>query len=123
MALLDVTEVLLDPDFMDGGLVCFRGVQTVGDDGLAVNAETQHPFYGVITSSDGDILARLPDGERIIGSILIHTKFRLNDGSATETADKVTWRGRSYTVTNVNDYSHFGQGFVAAECDLIPLSG
>ncbi|WP_079218928.1 hypothetical protein [Herbaspirillum robiniae] len=123
MALLDVTEVLLDPDLMDVGIVCCRQDQTVGDDGMAVNTETQTPFAGVVTSDSGDILQRIAEGSRIVGSITIHTIFRIQDGAAGRDADEVIWDGRRYTVSNVNNYSHFGRGFVAATCDLKPLSG
>lgn len=123
MPLLDVTDVLLDPDFMSTGLVCKRSTQTVGNDGIATLTTTTTPFAAVITNADGDMLQRLSDGERIKGSITVHTPFRLNDGSAGVTADVITWQGRDYTVASVADYSHFGRGFIAAECDLIPLSG
>jgi len=123
MALLDVTEVLLDPDFMDSTLVCERTVQTVGNDGMAVNTPALMPFAGVVTSNQGDILERIATGERIKGNITIHTMFALQDGSAGFTADVVQWRGKRYTVSNVNDYEHFGQGFVSASCDIIPLAG
>ena len=50
--------------------------------------------------------------------------FRLTDGKGADSiADVVTWQGRDYTVANVNDYSHFGSGFVAVSCDLLPLAG
>ncbi|PIK75263.1 hypothetical protein [Pseudomonas sp. 382] len=124
MALLDVTEVLLDPDFMDMGLVCKRSTQTVGDNGRATNAQSSTTFAGVVTSDKGDILERIAGGERKKGSITIHTMFRLTAGDGDEIiADVVTWQGRDYTVANVNNYSHFGRGFVAASCDLLPLSG
>lgn len=123
MANLDVTDILSDPDFMDRGLVCERNAQAVGNDGLAVNTTTLTPFSGVVTSDSGDILERIATGERIKGSITIHTKFVLNDGTAGFSADVVQWRGRRYTVSSVNDYSHFARGFVVASCDLIPLSG
>ncbi len=123
MAFLDVTEVLLDPDFMDTGLICNRMTQTVDDHGRAQNTVASTPFAAVVTSDKGDILHRNADGSRIIGSITLHTMFRLMDGSADYDADEVVWAGRTYTVVNVNDYSHFGRGFVCATCDLKPLSG
>lgn len=123
MAFLDVTDVLLDPDFMDRGLTCERLAQVVTDDGLAVNTPTLTTFAAVITSDRGDLLVRLAAGERIEGSITIHSRFRLMEGTAGQTADIVHWRGRRYTVSRVDDYSHFGRGFTAATCDLIPLSG
>lgn len=123
MAWLDVTDVLTDPDFMDAGLTCNRMAQAVGDDGRAANAVTQTRFAAVVTSDKGDILHRNADGSRIIGSITLHTPFRLTDGAAGRDADEIVWQGRTYTVVSVNDYSHFGRGFVCATCDLKPLSG
>lgn len=123
MALLDVTDVVLDPDFMDTSLTYERNSVTVGSNGIATQTTVTTAFSGVVTSNTGDILERMTDGERIKGSITIHTKTVLNDGATGTTADIVQWRGRRYTVSNVNDYSHFGRGFIAANCDLIPLSG
>ncbi|WP_322076431.1 hypothetical protein [Burkholderia cepacia] len=123
MAFLDVTDVLLDPDFMDTGLVCNRMTQTVDAHGRGQNTPTATTFSAVVTSDKGDILHRNADGSRIIGSITLHTMFRLMDGSPGQDADEVVWAGRTYTVVNVNDYSHFGRGFVCATCDLKPLSG
>jgi hypothetical protein len=123
MAQLDVSDVLLDPDFMDTGLICKRSVQTVGDNGRTTTSDTSTPFAGVVTSDKGDILERLAGAERKKGSITIHTIFPLTAGEGDTTADIVTWRGKTYTVSNVNDYQHFGRGFVCATCDLLPLAG
>ncbi|MDN7494835.1 hypothetical protein QZM89_06535 [Burkholderia gladioli] len=125
MAFLDVTDVLLDPDFMDTGLICNRMTQTVDAYGEATNTATPIPFSAVVTSDSGDILHRNADGSRIVGSITLHTPFRLRDGGpdATADADEIVWQGATYTVVNVNDYSHFGRGFVCATCDLKPLTG
>ena len=123
MANLDVTEILCDPDFMDQ-LVCIRYSQTVDIHGRAANASTSIPFYGVATSNQGDVLERIATGERIKGSITIHSMFLLRDGSGQgQTADEVQFNGQTYTVSNVNSYSHFGAGFTAANCDIKPVSG
>lgn len=119
---LDVSDVLLDPDFFDT-LVCTRNTQTVDDGGIATNSPVDTPFIGVVTSDSGDILERLAEGSRAKGSILVHTKFRLTESSDGLDADIVTWDGNRYTVANVNNYSRYGRGFVAAYCDLMPLSG
>lgn len=123
MAFLDVSDILNDPDFMDTGLVCERNIQSIGEDGMAVNGQTLLKFSGVVTSDNGDLLERGGDGERIKGNINIHTRFPLDDGNSINGADIVQWKGRRYTVTVVNDWSHFGRGFVVATCDLIPLAG
>nr|WP_168736086.1 hypothetical protein [Burkholderia sp. Tr-862] len=108
---------------MDTGLVCNRMSQTVDERGRAQNSVASTSFAAVVTSDKGDILHRNADGSRIVGSITLHTMFRLMDGSAGSDADEVVWADRTYTVVNVNDYSHFGRGFVCATCDLKPLSG
>ncbi|KWN75794.1 hypothetical protein [Burkholderia ubonensis] len=123
MAFLDVTDVLLDPDFMDMGLICNRMTQVTDEKGRAHNTPTSTPFSAVVTSDKGDILHRNADGSRIIGSITLHTMLRLMDGSAGHDADEVIWAGVTYTVVNVNNYSHFGRGFVCATCDIKPLAG
>jgi galactose-6-phosphate isomerase len=122
MPLLDVTDVILDPMFVDTATYT-RRVQTIGLDGLAVNDDTTASIYGVVTSDRGDILHRLADGSRVTGSIIFHTITRLQSGGAGFDADILTWDGRQYTVVNVNSYSRYGRGFVACSCDLIPLAG
>jgi len=122
MALLDVSEVLLDPDFADP-LVCERALQTIGNDGIAVNIPQEIPIVGVVTTADGALLDRAAAGERILETIIVHTIFRLIAGEPGITADVILWAGRRYTVSAVGRNSHFGRGFTAARCDLIPLSG
>ena len=123
MANLDVSDILLDPDFMDVGLVCRRGIQAVGNSGRSVLSIVETPFAGVVTADKGDFLERLAGAERKNGSITIHTLFRLTSGVGDVTADTVSWRGKQYTVTNVSNYGHFGRGFISASCDLLPLAG
>lgn len=122
MPLLDVSEILLDPDFVDS-LVCARNTQTVDDSGIATDTPNCIPFYGVVTNNTGDLLMRLAEGSRITGSITVHSQFNLIAGADGIDADIVTWNGRQYTVTNVGDWSRFGIGFTATNCELIPLSG
>lgn len=123
MALLDVSSVLTDPDFQDCSIVRERRMSTVGSDGITVISSTSTTFCGVVTSDSGDQLKRGADGERIAGSITIHTSFELADGGSGQTADIVQWRGRRYTVSSVLDFGNFGRGFCSVGCDLIPLSG
>lgn len=122
MADLDVTEILDDEDFSDV-VTCLRGVQTVGSNGLASVVQTSTDFVAVVTNGGGDSLIRDPGGSRTSGDILVHSTFLLVAGSDTNDADIIVWKGRRYTVVNVSDWSHFGPGFTAASCELIPLRG
>ena len=123
MPFLDVSEILTDPDFWEGGLICLRQRQIVGQDGLAVNASIPIPFGGVVTQVAGSDLNRNAVGELITGSIMIITKFRLIDGKFGSSADIVKRGVRSYTVSNVLPYTKYGAGFVEATCELLPLAG
>lgn len=123
MPLLDVSEILSDPDFVDTQLACIRNTQTVNSNGIAVNAQVTTAFSGVVTQDTGDMLTRLAEGSYVKGSILVHTRFVLTNGNAGIDADIVIWRGRSFTVVDADDYSTYGAGFVCAHCEPIPLSG
>lgn len=120
---LDVSSILLDITFWEGSLICLRQPQTVGTNGLAVNAQVPLPFGGVVTEVAGSDLRRGADGEMITGSILICTRFRLVDGKSGLTADIIVRNTRQYTVANVLNYSRYGRGFIEATCDLLPLAG
>lgn len=122
MAHIDVSDVLLDPEFMDK-LSCERNQQTAADNGRASLTTKSICFNGVVTSFSGDLLERMAGGERLKGAITIHSRFPLTAGHGDYSADVVSWRGKRYTVTNVADYGHVGRGFVCATAELIPLSG
>ena len=129
MPLLDVSEVLLDPDFMDTSLVCHRQVQTVDGDNFAKNTPQDIPFSGVVTVDRSLEARRMAAGQNISGAILIVTQFRLTQGQpGTDSsphldADTVTYDGRDYRVTFVDPYTRYGAGFVQAHCELVDFNG
>lgn len=123
MPLLDVSEILFDPDFVDTSLYVQRMSQTVGLDGIAINLPTGTRFTGVVITDSGDYIKRMAEGSLISGQMTIYTTFALQDGTKGFDADVVTWRGRNYTVTAVMDFSSYGRGVIAAVCTLLPLSG
>lgn len=123
MALLDVVDVIVDPDFMDKGLIRERSVQSIDEDGFAYNHVSKLPFSAVVTQHRGDQLNRTKVGEHIEGSITVTTRTELRPGTEDYPADVIVWRGRRYTVTPSNDWSHFGRGFYQVNCDLIPMRG
>jgi len=114
MPLLDVTEILSDPDFADT-ITVTRSSETGFDHGRPiVTTQTFQNVTAVVTAGQGDILKYFPEMANILGAILIHTMFRLTSASDTTQADTVTWQGRDYQVTGLNDWSTFGAGFIMA---------
>lgn len=129
MPFLDVTEVLLDPDFCDYSLVCTRKTQSVDADGFATNTDQDMPFNGVVTVDRSLEAKRMAAGQNISGAILIVTQFRLTQGQQASAgapaldADLVTYNGRQYRVTFVDPYTSYGAGFVQAHCELVDFNG
>jgi galactose-6-phosphate isomerase len=121
MPRMNLAGVLANPDFVDSTLTCTRSTQSVDSTGIASNAQTVTPFSGVVAGGKGTTLRREGEGARVTGGIQIFTSFTLRDGRSGGDADVVAWCGRQYTVVNVQDYSTYG--FVAADCELIPLGG
>lgn len=129
MPLLDVSDVLFDPDFMDTSLVCHRQVQTVDADNFTKNTPQDIPFSGVVTVDRSLEARRMMEGQNISGAILVVTQFRLTQGQpGTDStprldADIVTYSGREYRVTFVDHYTRYGAGFVQAHCELVDFNG
>ena len=129
MPLLDVSDVLLDPDFVDMSLVCHRQIQTADADNFPTNTSQDIPFSGVVTVDRSLEAKRMAAGQNINGAILIVTQFRLTqgqastDGSPRLDADIVTYNGRNYRVTFVDPYTSYGAGFVQAHCELVDFDG
>lgn len=123
MPFLDVSDVLLDPDFADTNLICERNAQSIGNDGVAVNVTTMETFTGVVTAFKGDLTNIRPDGAYVAGSIQIYTVFKLRMAGADVSPDIVTARGKRYTVKDIGDYSTYGSGFVWAICEPVSFSG
>ncbi|WP_151823856.1 hypothetical protein [Acinetobacter bereziniae] len=123
MARLDVTSVLRDPRFMDKYIVCIRNTQNVNEKGRAENKQCSTRFSGVVTSNDGINIDRRPDGSIVSGAINIVTKFNLVAGLDHRDSDEICWKNKHYFVSKVDDYSHFGRGFIQAVCILKPFAG
>lgn len=123
MPFLDVTDVLLDPDFCDYTLVCTRNAQTVDADGFATNVSKDIPFNGVVTVDRSLEAKRMAAGQSIGGAILVVTQFRLTQGKSGLDADLVLYNGRHYRVTFVDPYTSYGAGFVQAHCELMEFNG
>jgi len=122
MALIDVTELLDDPDFSDTFFLR-RQHQNIDSSGLAHNAETSVACDGVCFPGGGNKLIRTRDGDRVESDMTIVTRTILHDGRGGVPADCVEWMGQRYVVTLVEDYANWGGGFVQARCNLTDMRG
>lgn len=121
---LDVSDVLLDPDFAQA-LTIKRRTETVGTNGRSsVVFTTVSPApYGVILPQNDAPLVRGPDQQHLPALISVHTPYRLRSVAPGAQPDIVVWNGADYVVDKVYPFGDFGSGFVAAECSLMTHVG
>lgn len=116
MALLDVSDVLLDPDFTDIFAVR-RRMETVNSSGRSVVTERIFPnLIGVITAGSPSDLDRREDYQNMSRSLVIVCQFPLRGETTNYQPDIVVWKGSNYLVKHVDLYPQFGKGFYQAEC-------
>lgn len=134
MPILSASEILDDPEFQDTSLVRIRITETVDQHGMTRQERSEANFAGVVTIDDPNKISQNPDGRRITGAIRIHTTtnqftnderlvYAPNKSLFVATAqpplrakgspDYVRWHGTEYEVEQLDDYSAYGELYVA----------
>lgn len=120
MALLDVSDVLDDPDFHTTIVVNRRAVVTASD-GRAVASPVTVTTIGVVVPDGGVDLIQNAEGESVTGDITIYTRFALTQGDAQFGPDAVVWNGAEYRVIQSQNWL-FGSGYTKAVLKLATLN-
>lgn len=125
MPLLDVSSVLLDPDFATRFTVR-RRTQVISAKGRTTTTDTDTPnVVGVITVASPTDLERLPDDQRMGRNMLVVTKYRLRGPSKDNVdqfqPDLVLWTGDTFIVKDVQPYTEYGAGFMQCIIGSIDL--
>ncbi|MHC3068679.1 hypothetical protein [Klebsiella pneumoniae] len=118
MALIDVSELLTDPDFTNT-VTLIRRASTVNTYGENVMTETQSTITAVVQGANTESLERVPEGARLSDLIDVYYKGQLTAESPSGYADIIVWGGKRYQVFEVvEDFMNFGAGFTKAVCKL-----
>lgn len=112
---LDVSDILLDPDFCEQLTVQRRAITMTKGRATTTSTTISPAPYGVVFSITGDLL-RASDQQNMPATIVVHTPFRLRGASPGYEPDLVIWNGDNYAVTALDNFSRYGSGFVAATC-------
>lgn len=121
MPQLDVTDVLLDPDFCEV-LTVKRRTQTMLKGRPQITTVDVDPApVGVVLPQNDAPLQRGPDQQHLPRLYQVHTPFRLRSASKDPTGadlppDLIIWNGDTLVVNKVQDFSHYGAGWVQADC-------
>lgn len=109
MPLLDVSSIILDPDFCERFTVR-RRTQEIDDYGRGNLLVEDTQAVGVITAGPSASMQRTAEYGATSRAITVHCKFRLRDTSDGLLPDLILWLGTYYIVDRVQDYSRFGAG-------------
>lgn len=122
MANISVSELLLDPDFVDPVTV-LRQVEVVGDDGIAVRQIVPIEILASIQSNT-DTLIMQPELARTEGAYEIITTFPLLTATDNTAADMVIWNGRQHRVVSIGRFGNFspGQGHFEGVMEVVSLN-
>lgn len=119
MALIDVSELLLDADFLDNVTLIRRSVVVDGN-GEGVLTETPFPNTPMsVQGANTEALERMPEGARLSDLITVYYRGVLTAESPNGYADVIVWGGKRYQVKEVpEDFMNYGNGFTMANCML-----
>lgn len=113
---LDVSDLLLDPDFA-GFLTIQRRAEVLVKGRPSGTPGTISPQpVGVIIPQNDSPMVRGPDQQNLPRLIQVHTPFRLRGASTGYEPDLVIYLGAPYVVNKVQDFSPYGAGFIQADC-------
>ncbi len=118
MALIDVSELLLDPDFVDE-ITIFRRVQSLNEYGEGVYTETKIKTVAVIQWG-GVQYNKFERGTHFDRDITIYCKTQLYSMNDEGYCDEIEFQGRRYMVQRVTETAgNCGAGFCTAEATLV----
>ena len=118
MPRMNVTRVLRNPAFAERAQI-IRRTQSVNGYGEVSVTESTLDIVAVITAGSQPGMQRDPEGEREPNTLTIHTTTRLIGPADGFQPDHLMYGGRRFIVTRVYDWTHYGPGFVSAECSSI----
>lgn len=122
MAKIDVSDLLLDPDFLDN-VTLIRRSSTVDGNGEGVLSETPSTVKMCVQGANTETLQRMPEGARLSDIITVYYRGALNVESAGGYADVIVWGGKRYQVKETpEDFMNYGNGFTMANCLLEPVN-
>lgn len=116
---IDVSDILLDPDFCELLTVTRRAETMVKGRSTTTPTTISPQPVGVVIPQNDSPMMRGPDQQNLPRLIQVHTPFRLRGASAGYQPDLITWKGADYVVNKVQDFSSYGGGFIQADCSSV----
>ena len=118
MARIDVSELMLDPDFVSSFTIIER-TPTINNFGENVLEESAPiAAVGSVQSPGKETLKRLPDGVSITNIKTVYIKRSLKADATGVYSDQVVWEGKRYNVISCLPWSNFGAGWYEVDIEM-----
>lgn len=115
MGQIDVSDMLVDPDFVDKVTLIHRK-PTVDDFGQNNLQECGTSTYGSVQPASGKTLQRLPEALRTVDVMSFWVKGKIVADQACKYPDVIVHKGNRYAVQVVFDWTNWGQGWCEGTC-------
>lgn len=115
MARINVSDLLVDPDFTDMMVVINR-VPSVNSLGENVLIENTKAAVGSIQPATGKTLQRLPEALRLADVSSFWFKGVIVASAPGQYSAVLAFKGKRYQVQTVLDYSNWGLGWTEGTC-------
>ena len=124
MPQIDVGDILRDTFIAGEPFIVIRRADMVDTNGVTLPGAVSFSAVGSITPLATNSMLREEAFSLAEKTIRVMTSFMLRGPSKDPTLqnfqpDIVVWRGNSYIVRTIDDYSRFGAGIVIADCSSI----
>lgn len=115
MGQIDVTELLLDPDFVDPVVLTHRKPLV---DNFGQNTLTEQSFQtvGSVQPISGKTLARLPEALRIANVMSFWIQGTIVSDGNCQYPDVISFKGVRFAVQMVFDWTNWGAGWCEGTC-------
>ena len=120
MALIDVSEIITDPDFQDS-VTLIRRTSVINSSGRNVLAESSSTVKMIVQPAKPDDLKRLPDSVRRQDAINVWYRGTLSSDAGGVYPDIVVWNSKRFQVYTADPFGNWanGTGYTEAICALI----
>ena len=112
---IDVSELLLDPDFVDN-IVHVSRAPIVNNKGENVLKESSINTIGCVQPASGKAIFRLPEALKVGNISEFWFRGKIVASQPGKYSDILVFKGLRYQVQTVLDFSNWGEGFCEGTC-------
>lgn len=115
MAQIDVSELMVDPDFIDK-ITLIHQSSSVNSHGENVIGETSVYTVGSVQPANEKAIKRLPDALQVSDMSSFWVKGVIIATEPGKYTDVLVFRGKRYQIVSIQNWSNFGAGFSEGIC-------